>query len=143
MILLPIDFALPDTCHFLKVFLNINPHIHDLSFLDITTSIKSFTPPIPTYTPSLPISNPPPYVSLTKSFLSSVDIITTDIMLLMTALTSDQPSPHRNPPHDCHPPVRYYVSANTTYFAKFLLFVCALHSLKEPKSYSQAIKSLE
>ena len=144
IILLPIDFALPDMCHFLKVFLTINPHIHDLSFLDTTTSTKSFTPPIPTYTPSLPISTPPPHVSLINSSPSFVNVTTTDTLLLLTALTSrgDQLS-CRNSPRDCHSLARYCVFVNATYSLEFSSFVFAHHSLQESKSYSEDVKSPE
>ena len=67
-----------------------------------------------------------------------MDVTTTDTLLLITTLTSpaDQPSPRRNSLRDRHPPAWYCASANTTYCAEFSLFVSALHSLQEPKSYS-------
>ena len=88
MILLPFDFVLPDICLFFEnVSYFHSYHIQDL-FLDTTTFTKSFTPYVPTYTPSLPISTQSPHVSLTKYFLSSVDVTTTDTLLLLTAPTS-------------------------------------------------------
>ena len=119
-------------------------YIHDLSFLDTTTSTKSFTSLVLTYTPSLSISIPALHDSLTKFFLSFVNVTTTDILLLLTALTSrGYQLSCRNSPRDCHPLARYCVFVNATYSLEFSSFVFAHHSLQEPKSYSEDVKSLE
>jgi len=62
----------------------------------------------------------------------------------MTAPTSPDDQPRRNPPRDHYLPARYYVSANTTYSLEFSSFVYALHSLQEPKPYYfEAVNSPE
>jgi len=87
---------------------------------------------------------PPLPVSLTKSFPSSVDVNTTDTLLLMIALTSpsDQPPPCQNPPRNLI--LLPCASANnTTYSLEFSSFVPAFHSLHELKPYSEVVKSAE
>ena len=71
-----------------------------------------------------------------------MNVITTDTLLLMTDPTfpGDQ-LPHRKPPRDHRPLVQYCASANTIYSPDFSLCVSALHSLQEPKSYSEVVKS--
>jgi len=98
-----------------------------------------------TQNPSLPTSNSSSPISLTEPSPSSVDVPTTDTILLMTAPTSpgDQPPPRQNSPRDCHPHVWYCASTNITYSPKFSLFVYVLYSLQKPKSYFMVIKSSE
>jgi len=113
-------------------------HIQDLSFLNATTSTKSFTLFILIYTLSLLISTLPTHISLSKSCPSSVNV-TTDTLLLMTAPTfsGDQHLPCQNSPRHRHPPAWYCASANTTNSLSFSSFVSTLHSLQEPKSNKQ------
>jgi len=114
-------------------------HIHDLFFLDTTTSI--IHPSHLLY----PFSIPPLHDSLTKSSFSSVDVTTTDTLLLMITLTSpgEQPPPRRNQSRDHQSSVRCCASASTTYSLEFSSFFSILHSLQEPKSYFEVVKSPE
>src|SRR3954469_18310692 len=53
------------------------------------------------------------------------------------------PLPRRNPPRNYQLPARYRDSVNSTYSTAFSSFVATMHSLQEPKSYSEAAQSPE
>ena len=143
IILLPNDFALPDMYHFFwKCSLLLISRIQDLSFLDTTTTIETFTPHVPTYIPSLlflphwhlfhSLSLPPHLWMLLPLILRSlwqlwlprvISLFLTEIhhmnVILLTVLCP----------------------TNTTYSPEFPSFVFALYSLQESKPYSEAVKS--
>src|SRR5436189_4154056 len=114
-------------------------------------------PPVPTYAPPESLSSfpasPSDVTSSPQTISDSTDstevplqVINTDNLSETTVAPTSPgdppaPLPRRNPPRDRRPPTRYCASANSTYSPKFASFICTIHSLQEPKSYSQAVKS--
>src|SRR3954466_104128 len=119
----------------------------NLSFLESSSSlpIPSYAPPseIPTHIQPDPqtVATPPsPSISVQDSHATTP---CSDTTAPSSPSGPAPPPPRRNPPRDRHPPARYSASATSTYSSDFSCFVASIHSLQEPKSYSEAARSPE
>src|SRR4051812_16096659 len=118
-----------------------------MSFLESPSSR-----PIPSYAPPLEIPthmhhDPQTVAAPPSTFTDVQDSHTATSCSDTTAPSSPSdpapPPPRRNPPRDRHPPARYSAFATSTYSSDFSCFVASIHSLQEPKSYSEAACSPE
>jgi len=115
-------------------------HIQGLSFLDTFTSSKSFTfPVLLTYLLYPFLSHHHIFHSLSLSpclwMLLLLVLYYLWLLWLSRVISFLLAKIHTT----LHRPARYCASANTTYSPKFSSFVSALHSLQEPKSYSEVV----